>query len=178
MNKLLVAVFTVLLIIVLGELSYILFLNGKINPSPTPPTTETQTTATLTTSPNHAINLNGLSMLTYWQKGVVSSANITVELKGTIVKIDTNGQAQEHDWPTYNYALKITIQGKNNETNDIFLSEEELQKTTFKKVSAENTTEPIDYKELKTNDNIQILLIFDLTKDFGSNFVSGEVTKL
>lgn len=178
MNKLLLAIFTILLVFVLGELSYILVLGGKENPPPPPATKTQQTTDSLILFPHHAVDVNGLSMLTYWQKGVVNSVNVTVELKGKIVEIDTNGQVQEHGWPTYDYALKIKIQGENNETNDIFLSQEELQKSIFKKVGTQNTTEPITYSDLKINDNIQVSFIFDLTKGFGDNFVSCEVTKL
>lgn len=178
MNKLLVSIFTILLIIVLGELSYIVFLNGKVKPTSTPLAPEIRITAMPTPFPNHAIDINGLSMLTYWQKGVVYSARINVELKGNIAEIDTNGQIQEHGWPTFNYALKIKIKGENNKTNDVFLNQEELSKTVFKKVNAQNIMEPIDYKELKLNDKIQVFLILDLTKEFGNNFVSAEIIKL
>jgi hypothetical protein len=116
-------------------------------------------------------------MLTYWQRGVVNSAKITVELKGTIINIDTNGKIQEHGWPTFEYALKIRIRGENGDENDIFLNQNELQKTVFKQTIGDKT-ETINYSELKLNDNIQALLIFDMKKDFENNFFSGEITKL
>lgn len=177
MNKLLVSIFAIVLIIVLGELTYLLYANGKINRVPASQPTEVKTEDTLVRSPNHAIDLNSLSMLTYWQRGVVNSAKITVELKGTIIKIDTDGEIQEHGWPTFKYALKIRIRGENGDENDIFLNQNELQKTSFKYTTGDKT-ENIDYKELKISDNIQAFLIFDMKKDFENNFISGEIIKL
>lgn len=176
MNKLLIAIFSILILIVLIELSYLLYTNGKTR-IPASQTTEEKLENTLVRSPNHAINLNSLSMLTYWQRGVVSSANVNVELVGTIIRIETDGEIQEHGWPTFKYALKIRIRGENGDENDIFLNQSELQKTVFKS-SIDGTTETIDYKELKVNNKIQAILIFDMKKDFENNFVSGEITKL
>ncbi|OGH02655.1 MAG: hypothetical protein A2798_03390 [Candidatus Levybacteria bacterium RIFCSPHIGHO2_01_FULL_37_17] len=127
---------------------------------------------------NPAFNTDSLSMLTYWQKGVVSSAKTTTELKGTIIKIDTNGKVSEHGWPAFNYALKIRIQGENGDGNDIFISPNELQKTAFNKMMTDGIKIPISSEDLKINDKIQVFLTFDLTKDFRNNFDKAEIIQL
>lgn len=128
--------------------------------------------ATPTPYLNHAINLNSLNMLTYWTKGITEGVTVTANLKGKIIAVETDGVVVEHGWPAYNYALKIRIE-QNNDSNDIFFTKEELQKTEFIQ-----NNKLVNYKELKLNDNVQITLTFDLTKEFGNNFVSAEVIKL
>jgi hypothetical protein len=137
-------------------------------------------TPTSVPSSDHAVDLNSLNMLTYWQKGVVISANMTMELDGTIINIDdTNGTFQEHGSPPLNYVFKIKLVGENNETNDFFLTQDDLQKTKFEKAnSTGDNNELISYKELKVQDMVRIIMILDLTKEFSNNFVSATVIKL
>lgn len=176
MNKSLVVIFTILLLFVLGELSYLIFF-PKTTPLNQYSTIYDSPTPAPTPSLAHAVNLDNLSMLSYWQKGVVSSISANIKLKGVIAEITTNGNVSEHGWPVVPYALKIKVQGSSGVTNDVFLTKEDLQKTTFRK-NVNGTNELINYTELSKNDNIEVSLIFDLTKDFMNNFVSAEVTKI
>lgn len=163
----------IFLLVILIILVYILFLHVKIN----------MLLATQNAEPNPAISpytlnpaldIDGLSMLTYWQKGIVKSANVTTELEGKIIKIDTDGVVEEHGWLPFKYALKLRIQGQNGDSNDIFITPVELQKTVFKRGNSGN----MSYKELKLNDNIRAFIMFDLTKKFMDNFVSAEIIRL
>lgn len=172
MNRLNTLILVILSIIILGILFYIYNLHTRINSL-----IESQTEEQVVFSPlqlNPGLDIDSLSMLTYWQEGIIKSADVTAKLEGKIVEIDTNGVVEEHGWPTFKYALKIRIRGNNGDENDIFISPVELQSTSFQTVNKND----ISYKDLKINDNIRALVSFDLTKKFMSNYVSGQIIKL
>lgn len=172
MKKLIFIVFILLLLLVTGELSYILFLNANA------PRTQNISKETLALGQNPAVNVNSLEMLSFWQKGVVENAQTTVTLKGVIIQIDKNGTAVEHGWSPLNYALKIRIKASNNYANDIFLKPEELKNTTFYVLKPDGTKEKINTDQLNINDNIEATLNFDMLKNFDNNFISAEIIKL
>jgi hypothetical protein len=165
---------TILAAIIPIGLFYILIQNGALSFSVSNLTNNAKNSTTPSPVPNYAVNLDAHSSLTYWQKGIVNSVKVTTDVQGVIIEVDTDGQIEEHGWAPFDYALKLRIKGENGDENDIFISEEELQKTTFR----DQNDHAVNYKSLKLNDEIRALIAFDLTKEFGKNFISAEFIKL
>lgn len=181
--KILKVLFVILILIVLGELGYYLYYqvsnnNRAATPNENPPLSiniaeliPTQPASIVT---NPALNQTLIYGLARLRKGIVTHATTNLTLAGILTEVDVKGGVI----PSVNiqYQIRLVLQ-KDNEKNTVYFTKKNLENT--KLVERANGVEsPYEMNKLQINDNIQIELVLDLTKDILSNIINAKIAKI
>lgn len=182
-NSILSVFFAILLIIIIGELGYYFFYKpNKPNVRQNIQKPVQQTVNKLTQAPTipPALDRQELNNLARFKKGGISGATVELEIKGTIVRINTKGGMLNLSYkPGDKFAYKVMfeIKKENGATSTIAYNENDL-----KKVKVVTTTDGaqklFDIGSLKINDKIVIRSKIDLMKDRNNNLIEETITKI
>lgn len=178
-NSILAAFFVILLVIIVGEVGYYFFykpskpnvpqnnqvLNQKVNkPTPTPAIPP-------------ALDRQVLGFLARYKKGGISSATADLEIKGTVVKINTKGGTFNLGYKPgdkFVYKVMLIIKKENGTTSTIAYNENDLKNVRV----MDNTQKPFNVNNLKVGDKIIIHSKIDLLKDKNNNTIEEIITKI
>lgn len=174
-NKLLVAIFAIVLIIVAAEVGYYFFYQPQIT---TPPkkngaSTPTKTLIGLTDS---ALSPDTLSDLLYTRRGVLTASILNNKYQGEIVElITTGGIIPKNQSP---YQVKIKIQGEQGAVNVLYLGASDLALTKMYQINKDGKQLPINISDLQIGNKVIIEITLDLTKDPNSNTMEIKITRI
>jgi len=173
LNKLLIALFVILLLVVGIEAGYYFIYQPKkqqavsqVNTtSPTKQPTSNNTGNTVqpltiipVNDPQRAISYNALRFLASLKKGILTESTLNNRYQGTLTEIDLKGGQLPKGFP---YKVSLVITGDNKFVNTFYFKEEVL-KTTKVTALVNGKEQPINLSDLKTGDKISIQQAFGL----------------
>lgn len=130
------------------------------------------------TASKSAMNLNTLSSLRSFSKDLVVSSKVSITMKGAIKEINTTGgeMAKTKTSQAQKYIAKLVLSKNKGSHTLYFLHKEDLTKIiVFKN---ENKKEvPIKLSDLKAGDKILLNLQLDPTKDTINNLIQVKIVK-
>lgn len=154
LNKMLIAVFFSLLVIVLVEVGVVFLINSK-----QPVSQNIAINAQLSQPPQPSIvqPTTILSSYDYWnsKKGVLTSSYKIDTSEGIITSLDTKGGSMLLNNKKYPYVLKFVLQQKSNNYTFIF-DNEDLKVLKLLRKNQNNTISPLQIDTLKNNDKVEI----------------------
>jgi len=185
LNKIFTFFFAILLILVVGEVGYLLFSNtaktvanktvSQKNTSPNEPVLDSNGPPLLPTNTpmpveQRALNkyiLEGISIL---PKGILTSSIMTNRYEGEVVSIEKKEGYTPRSHIKFDF--EITLEGKNGLVDTFYYTKTNMEHFKFAE-STDGVEKPIKFEDFKIGDSIIIETKLDLTKETEEVIVDG-----
>lgn len=180
-NKLLIAIFVVLLLVIVGATAGYYYLNLK-SKTPAPANNITQASSSPTPDPNQAVSEKTLDLIRTMRKDTLQSSLLTNTYKGTITELNTQGGISPEDGngiakgDKYILYYKFVVRD-NNQSRSFYLKENDLKLVQFVKMRGKVET-PIKYTDLKLGDLIEQRGSYELTQPYNNIFLGVKLIVL
>ena len=178
-NKILVAVFVVLLTVFVGEVGY-LFYTAKQAPSKT-------SESNVSPSPTTPVKRNGIQAvddqtvesIKNINSGILSESTLINKYEGQIIKFSLEeGTSARSGLPDFKYGFEMGLKGKNEESNTFFYGESDIALMKVSSTAEDGTSQALTVQDLKVGDYIIITETWDLKKDVDHNILSISISIL
>jgi hypothetical protein len=171
-EKVLKVTFIILLLVLLGEISFFFWQNynsfnntNNINESYISPSPQ-ENNELITRVP--AYNKETLDSLYNFNKDIIKSSILLNEYEGIVIDINENGGYLKKENFDFKYFLRIK---NNKDTNSWYFSDNEIEKIKV----YDKTDKEINLNDIKIGDNIKILHKVDLLKNLNSNLIEFNI---